>query len=75
MLAVILLLPALSQAVTYWGSTKSKTYHRPACHWINKIKKQYRVSFTDPAEARSAGYHPCETCLPATREPGRTPAP
>lgn len=59
----ILALPATATA-ELWGSSKSGTYHLASCRYVEKIRKEYRIKFTDAAAAKKAGYRPCETCRP-----------
>lgn len=56
--------PALSPPDAIIGSRALGIYHLPHCVWVGRIAKGNRVGFATPAEAVSAGYHPCKVCAP-----------
>lgn len=39
-------------------------YHLQDCQWVKQIQPRNRVSFASPYEALTAGYKPCQVCLP-----------
>ncbi|MBD0371878.1 MAG: hypothetical protein ICV60_13645 [Pyrinomonadaceae bacterium] len=39
-------------------------YHLKDCYWVEQISPRNRVSFMSPYEALTAGYKPCQVCLP-----------
>lgn len=49
---------------SYLGNSDTKVYHHPSCAWAQKIDSENRIWFTNPNEARSKGYKPCEKCNP-----------
>jgi methylphosphotriester-DNA--protein-cysteine methyltransferase len=63
-LLFIILLPVGAQA-EFWASTKSISYHKPACRWVAQITPDYRIKFATKDAAWAAGYKPCEVCRPA----------
>jgi len=46
------------------GSAASNIYHYPDCHWAKRISVRNLIKFSSVAEAKNAGYEPCETCSP-----------
>ena len=62
------LLPAAVHA-EFWGSSKSGTYHIASCRYAKKIAKENRIKFVSAADARDAGYKPCEVCEPTKAAP------
>jgi len=48
----------------YLANSDTKVYHYPSCAWAEKILPENRIWFSNPNEARSAGYRPCEKCNP-----------
>jgi len=46
------------------ASKESNVYHKPSCRYAEKIKSENKIWFDSPAEARAAGYRPCEVCNP-----------
>jgi hypothetical protein len=61
--------PSSSMAVgnvggSYLANSDTKVYHYPSCAWAQKILPENRRWFSNPNEARSAGYRPCEKCNP-----------
>lgn len=67
LLTVVALLVLSVAAVAYgeiWGSVKSKSYHLASCRYVKKTWKGYRIRFDSVADARTAGYKPCEVCKP-----------
>ena len=46
------------------GSSKSDKYHYTGCSAAQRIKSENLVTFSSSAEARAAGYTPCEICNP-----------
>ena len=49
---------------SYLANLDTKVYHYPSCAWAKKILPENRIWFSNPNEARSAGYRPCEKCNP-----------
>lgn len=47
------------------GNLTLAIYHQDNCEWAQKIPQKNRVPFTSPAEARTAGYRPCQVCFQA----------
>jgi predicted Ser/Thr protein kinase len=59
-------LPPASITVTdpIIGNRALNIYHLQDCYWVGQTSPKNRISFTSPAEALSAGYKPCQVCLP-----------
>ena len=60
--------PSSSAAVgnvggSYLANLDTKVYHNPSCAWAQNPSEN-RIWFSNPNEARSAGYRPCEKCNP-----------
>jgi len=49
---------------SYLANSDTKVYHYPSCAWAQRINPENRIWFSNPNEARSAGYRPCEKCNP-----------
>jgi hypothetical protein len=45
------------------GNLTLAIYHQDHCEWTQKIPQKNRVGFASPAEARVAGYRPCQVCF------------
>jgi len=63
-IAITLLLPVMTFAAEFWGSKNSNKYHYPNCQWAQKIKLANLVTFSNPEEAKEAGYVACKVCNP-----------
>ncbi|MBO3808290.1 MAG: zinc dependent phospholipase C family protein [Candidatus Brockarchaeota archaeon] len=50
----------------YCGSKNSDVYHYPTCRYVQQIKPEDLVWFTDECDASSKGYRPCKVCNPPT---------
>jgi micrococcal nuclease len=48
----------------YCGSVKSDVYHYPSCGYVDTIKPENLIWFSDSNDARSKGYRPCKRCSP-----------
>ena len=55
--------PAIKKVVRIIGNTETKKYHKPSCRWVKEMNKENRVAFASAAEAKKAGYEPCQVCL------------
>lgn len=53
------------RGVRYIGSDTTHSYCLPSCHAARRITPAHRVEWASAAEARAAGYHPCDACRPA----------
>jgi hypothetical protein len=49
---------------TFVGSSTSKKYHLPDCHYALKIKPENRINFQSLEDAKRQGYLPCKSCNP-----------
>ena len=49
---------------SYLANLDTKVYHYSSCAWAQKILPENRIWFSNPNEARSEGYRPCEKCKP-----------
>jgi competence protein ComEC len=47
------------------ASSKSDKYHYPTCNAAKRIKSSNLITLASSAEARAAGYSPCNACHPA----------
>lgn len=56
--------PATALKSPIVGSRVLAIYHLPTCEWALKISQQNCVGFRSAAAAQSAGYHPCQVCMP-----------
>ena len=56
-----------SSGVHYVGSTTTKIVCLPSCRDVRRVGGAHRRGFRDLAEARSAGYRPCDRCRPGLR--------
>lgn len=45
----------------YVGSKNSKTYHKPDCKWVKKIRPENLVCYKSELEVK--GLNPCNTCV------------
>lgn len=48
------------------ASRKSNKYHLESCIHAKMIKKENKIYFSTPKEARDIGYIPCKVCKPPT---------
>jgi Metal binding domain of Ada len=46
------------------GDSATHVYHLPSCSWVHLISPAHLVYFNSAAEAKAAGYRPCEHCHP-----------
>lgn len=46
------------------GNSSTMKLHLPDCSYVEKIKPENRVEFTDRQEAIDKGYEPCKVCKP-----------
>ena len=61
----------------YVASKGSDKFHLATCPMVAKIAPENKVTFATKAEAKKAGYTPCQICMPATTPvaPAAAPAP
>lgn len=52
------------QTVQLVGDSATHVYHLPSCPYAAKISAAHLVYFNSPAEAKAAGYRPCQHCNP-----------
>ena len=58
---------------SYLANSDTKVYHYPSCAWAQKIDPQNRIWFSNPNEASSVGYRPCEKCNPPLSSTSTSP--
>ena len=56
--------PLENEKGIYIGDWETRTYHRPSCPHVKKIRSDDRVEFIGIRIARAAGYAPCPDCRP-----------
>ena len=53
-----------SDNCTFIGNSNTHKFHLPDCSWVEKIKPEHRVCFSNAGDAISAGYDSCKICHP-----------
>lgn len=53
-----------SDNCTFIGNSNTHKFHVPNCSWVEKIKPEHRVCFSNAGEAISSGYDSCKICHP-----------
>ncbi len=53
----------VKKVVKIIGNSETKKCHKPSCELVKKMNKENRVEFASLAEAKKAGYEPCQVCL------------
>jgi len=56
--------PVAETETEFVGSAAGNKYHYPDCRWAQRISARNLIIFSSTADARNAGYEPCETCSP-----------
>lgn len=59
---------AQTEEKKYVGSIESDKYHYKSCQWSKKILPENEIWFDSVAEAVAAGYSPCGTCKPPSKD-------
>lgn len=44
------------------GNKQNKTYHRVDCPYLNNVKKENRITFTNLNKAKRQNFVPCKVC-------------
>ena len=53
-----------SDDCTFIGNSNTHKFHVPNCSWVEKIKPEHTVCFSNAGEAISSGYDSCKICHP-----------
>ena len=56
--------PTTGQTATFVGDSATHVYHYPSCSYAQKISQAHLVYFSSAAQAKAAGYRPCQHCNP-----------